>query len=77
MDGAKAIALMAHHPGKLRTTTNVGGDQKIGGSPVPPILTIPTTAGTGSEVGRSTVVVHPVTNEKMVSSIPCSCQYGH
>ena len=66
MDGAKAIQLMTTHDGKIQDyDERVGGYERIANA-VPPCITIPTTAGTGSEVGRSTVIVDPATHEKMV-----------
>jgi len=66
MDGAKAIQLMTTHEGRIQDyDERVGGYDRIKNA-VPPCITIPTTAGTGSEVGRSTVIVDPATKEKMV-----------
>src|SRR5205814_1232246 len=54
---AKAIALLVNHPPPLEQYDDAkGGDARITAA-VPPILQVPTTAGTGSEVGRSTVLV--------------------
>jgi alcohol dehydrogenase class IV len=36
------------------------------GSKIAPIVAVPTTAGTGSEVGRAGVVTHPLTHEKKI-----------
>src|SRR4051812_1421988 len=57
LDMAKAIALLVNHAPPLAQYDDAkGGDARIT-QPVPPILQVPTTAGTGSEVGRSTVLV--------------------
>jgi 4-hydroxybutyrate dehydrogenase len=57
LDMAKAIALLVNHPPPLAKYDDAKGGDAFITSNVPPILQVPTTAGTGSEVGRSTVLV--------------------
>ncbi|MBW7456894.1 iron-containing alcohol dehydrogenase, partial [Paenibacillus sepulcri] len=55
LDTAKAIAVMAGNPGSLRDYWN--GDRFK--SPPLPLVAVPTTAGTGSEVTQITVIIDP------------------
>ncbi len=67
IDTAKVIAIAATHEGPLAQFDDVqGGDQLINGSLLPPIYAIPTTAGTGSEVGRSGVIITRESNSKTI-----------
>jgi alcohol dehydrogenase class IV len=52
MDTAKGIAILATNPGPLQ---DYEGPDKVP-NPVPPIVAVPTTAGTGAEVTASTVL---------------------
>ena len=66
LDVAKAIAVLAHHDGALlEYEAFLTNPRPIDGM-VPPIVTIPTTAGTGSEVGRSAVVSDDDTHQKKI-----------
>ncbi|MGB5973671.1 MAG: iron-containing alcohol dehydrogenase [Nodosilinea sp.] len=65
MDVAKAIALMANHPGHLFDYEDGNSTRSID-QPIPPIVAIPTTAGTGSEVGRSAVISDDNTHAKKI-----------
>ena len=68
LDVAKAIALMATHPGDLfEYEDEMPGARPIG--PVPHLVAVPTTAGTGSEVGRSAVISDDVTHVKRIIRI--------
>jgi alcohol dehydrogenase class IV len=70
LDTAKLIALAATHDRPLVDYDDATGGDKYVTAAVPPILTIPTTAGTGSEVGRSGVVTLAATGRKTVIFSP-------
>ncbi len=56
LDCAKGISLMVSHPGPLEQYAVIrGGLDKITGD-MPPLIAVPTTAGTGSEVGRAALL---------------------
>jgi len=56
IDLAKAVALLATHEGELeRYAAILGGVARIT-SAVAPLVAVPTTAGTGSEVGRAALI---------------------
>ena len=57
MDLAKAVALAATHKGPLRDYMAVEGGIARITNKVAPVIAIPTTAGTGSEVGRGAVII--------------------
>lgn len=57
IDLAKAVAVAARHEGPLRQFALIeGGLQRITAATLP-IVAIPTTAGTGSEVGRGAIII--------------------
>src|SRR5204862_2961894 len=70
LDVAKAVAVMAVHPGTLFEYE----DGKPGARPidreVPCWVALPTTAGTGSEVGRSAVISDDATHVKKIVFSP-------
>jgi alcohol dehydrogenase class IV len=70
IDVAKAIAVMAHHPGDLFDYEDGKPDARPLDRELPTFLSIPTTAGTGSEVGRSTVVSDDETHVKKIIFSP-------
>jgi alcohol dehydrogenase class IV len=57
IDCAKGVAIAARHAGPLATYATIeGGSPKITDAAVP-LIAVPTTAGTGSEVARGAIVI--------------------
>lgn len=65
IDTAKAIAVLARHGGEMR-------DYRVPASVPPglPVIAVPTTAGTGSEVTRAAVITDSRDGEKMLCMGP-------
>ena len=69
LDLGKMIALMAHQPKKLTVwqLEDIGDwYTRADASKIAPIIAVPTTAGTGSEVGRAGVLTNSVTHKKKI-----------
>jgi len=68
IDTAKAMSILAANGGQMRDYKVPAEIPKAG----PPIVAIPTTAGTGSEVTRFTVITDSETDEKMlIAGLAC------
>src|SRR4051812_46831318 len=70
IDVAKAIAVMVNHPGDLFDYEDGKPDARPMDREIPTFFTVPPTAGTGSEVGRITVVSDDVTHVKKIIFSP-------
>jgi alcohol dehydrogenase class IV len=68
IDTAKAMSVLYANGGRMRDYMVPNEIPKAG----PPIIAIPTTAGTGSEVTRFTVITDTESDEKMlIAGLPC------
>ena len=70
IDVAKAVVVKARHDGPLaELEAQAGGMDRMTG-PYDPIIAVPTTAGTGSEVGRSSVITSHELGRKIIIFSP-------
>src|SRR5204863_8282784 len=70
LDVAKAIALMATHPGDVLEYAWDHPQVRSIDQTIPYFIALPTTAGTGSEVGRSSVISDDETHVKKIIFSP-------
>ena len=66
MDVARSVALSINNRRDLFDYDDLIGGDKYVTEPIPLFVTIPTTSGTGSEVGRSAIISDDVTKKKRI-----------
>ena len=64
LDAGKLIAFMAGQSRPIWDFEDVGDNWKRADRPIAPVVAVPTTAGTGSEVGRAAVVTDEASHTK-------------
>ncbi len=67
LDAGKAVAVAARQDCSMWDLEDIG-DNWLNADPalIPPIIAVPTTAGTGSEVGRASVIVNETEQRKAI-----------
>ncbi|MDR3714891.1 MAG: iron-containing alcohol dehydrogenase [Puia sp.] len=70
MDVARAVVLRIHHHRDLFDYDDLIGGDKYVTEEVPYFITVPTTSGTGSEVGRSAIISEDDTHRKRILFSP-------
>lgn len=70
MDVARAVALRINHHRDLFDYDDLTGGDKYVTEDVPYFITVPTTSGTGSEVGRSAIISEDETHRKRILFAP-------
>jgi len=70
LDVARAIALSINHHRDLFDYDDLIGGDKYVTEPIPHLVTVPTTSGTGSEVGRSAIIAEDETKKKRILFSP-------
>ncbi len=67
IDAGKAIAVVADQQCSMWELEDIGDNwRRADASKIPPIIAVPTTAGTGSEVGRASVIVNQQEHRKVI-----------
>jgi len=67
LDAGKAIALMAGQNRPIWDFEDEGDNwQRVDPAGIAPIIAVPTTSGTGSEVGRASLIVNEATHSKKI-----------
>lgn len=74
LDAGKAVAVIAEQSCSIWDLEDAGDNWKnADAGKIPPVLAVPTTAGTGSEVGRAAVIVKEDEHRKVIIFHPRMC----
>ena len=80
LDAGKAIAMVARSGVALEEFEWTRPPPEVAPGDLPPVITVPTTAGTGAEVTRYAVVTDSESGEKMLCAgaafVPAACVVG-